>query len=63
MRLCWRHHWYEVASLQDEWKVRGRHWYNEESRCYYQIHTADDQIMVVCQKENNDRWSLVKIIG
>ena len=54
MRLSWRNRWYEVAIIQDEWKVRGRHWHREESRRYFQIQTADNRIMTVCKKETED---------
>ena len=62
MRLSWRNRWYEVATIQDEWKVRGRHWYLEESRRYFQIQTADHRIMTVCQKETEDTWLLVRMV-
>ena len=62
MRLSWRNRWYEVAAILDEWKVRGRHWYQEESRHYFQIQTADNRIMTVCQREMENTWSLVRIV-
>ena len=36
--------------------------YQEESRRYFQIQTADNRIMTVCQKETEEAWFLVRMV-
>ncbi len=63
MRVCWRGQWHDVAKIQDCWKVRGHHWYKEETRWYYQLLTKDEIIMEVCLSDLDDAWTLVRTIG
>ena len=62
MRVCWRGNWYDVAKIQDTWKVRGRHWYKEEERWYYQLLTQDGVIMEVCWSSLKEAWTLVRMV-